>query len=135
MITINGINSEVLGVTFLQGFIENLLKLPSTKEAVTNTSRNINGVQIDARNTRVEKRSVALSIRLKGSSEEDYLDKYEALQKLLIAGKDGTGIVELGYSRYIFKLRFESCDSLRNLAPNIGNLSLSFLEPNPLDRA
>lgn len=134
MITINGTDIETLGVTLLQGTAENLLKLPTMKEAIINSSNAINGVQIDARNSRVDKRTVVLNIRLKGADETDYFTKYEALQRLLIEGKDRTGINELGFLKYKFRLRYESCDTLRILASNLSNLSLSFLEPDPTDR-
>lgn len=134
MITINGLDSEVYGVTFLSGTLEALLKFPTMKEPITNSSRTQHGVQIYARNGRVESQRVQLPIRIQGSSESDYLDKYEALQNLLISGMNDSGMIELSYSKYTFRLRFESCDLLRKLAPNISTVNLTFLEPNPMNR-
>lgn len=134
MIKINGQPSEYYGVTFLQGTLEELLKLPPLKDPITNSTRKEHGVQMEARNSKLDSRKVTLNFKLYGISEEDYLDNYQALLTLFMGGKDGTGIIELSYSRFIFRLRFDSCDTLRILAPNIGNFSASFTEPNPYNR-
>lgn len=134
MIKINGIDSESYGITFLEGTLESLMRYPALKEPIINNSRAIHGVQMDARNSKVNSQKSQVYIRLKGSTESEYLDRYDALQKLLILGKNNTGIIELSYSRYIFKLHFESCDLLRKLAPNMGTFQLTFTEPNPMDR-
>lgn len=134
MILINGTNSETYGITFLQGCAEELLNLPPMKAPVTNQSRLIDGVQMDARNAKLDTRNVTLDIRLKGTNQTDYLTKYENMLAMLRSGKNNTGITEISYLRYIFRLRFEKSETLRILADNMGRFSLTFTEPNPANR-
>lgn len=133
MIKINGLDPATLGLTFVSGFLEQMLSFAPSKPAITNTSRHINGVEMHAKNAKVNSRTVSIPVHLKGSSEDDFLNKLEALEALLRNGKQGTGITELFYKRYTYKLRFDSCEPLR-IFVNEARLMLTFTEPNPADR-
>ncbi len=87
------------------------------------------------RDTKVSSREVELTISIKGSSESDFFDKHIAFETLLRAGLGNTGIIELGLDRFLWRLRFDSCEPLTIFANNIGGkYVLTFTEPDPTNR-
>lgn len=132
-ILINGVNATTLGVDFESGTLEQLDRFPTIKPIVTFSSRHIDGVQMDARNGKVEPFQHQLPIWIMGSSESDYVAKRNAFMALLINGKNNTGITELSYSGNTYRLHYESCEPLRIFGNNARHL-LTFVEPNPKNR-
>ncbi len=134
-LTINGTNASTYGVLFEYPSLENLLAYAASKAAITNSSRHANGISIDARNTKVDSRTLELAVSIKGSSESDFFDKHLAFETLLRAGASNTGITELGLDRFLWRLRFESCEPLTIFANTIGaKYMLTFTEPDPTNR-
>ncbi len=134
-LTINGVKASTYGVTFEHPTLENLLSYADLKTAIVNTSRHSNGSSIDARNAKVKSREVQLNFIIQGTSEEDYINKHLALEALLRSGKDSSGITELGAGVFLWRLRFENCESLRIFAGlNKGSYSVTFTEPDPTNR-
>ncbi len=132
---INGVLASTYGILFEHPSLEELLSFADSKAAVTNSSRHANGIQMDARNTKVESREVQLTISISAETETDFIDKHLALETLLRTGKNNTGMTEIGLERFLWHLRFDSCEPLRIFAGNKGaRYALNFTEPDPTNR-
>ena len=134
-LTINGVAASTYGVLFEHPSLEKLLSFASAKPPISNSSRHEDGIQVIEEPAKVESREVQLYIAIKGESETDFFDRMLAFEELLRNGQTGSGITHIGFERFLWRLRFDSCEALRIFAGNTGGkFTLSFIEPDPTNR-
>lgn len=83
---INNRDISFWGASFSKGAYEALLKPASVKENVRNESRLEDGVREDTGNVRLNERTVNVPFWISGTSESDYLAKYEAFLEEVTSG-------------------------------------------------
>lgn len=122
------------GVTLIRGWREALLKPASTKDYTKNDSRLEDGVRIVASSkySKQKERDVQFSCIIEGTSEEDYLEKYESFLNAI--AYDGLILFKVPSLRRIFKLVYTDCTKFGDFGLKCGNFTLKFTEPNPADR-
>lgn len=122
------------GVTLIRGWREALLTPAPVKEFITNDNRLENGVSVIAtpKYTKRNMREVSLPMFLEGSSEEDYLDKYEKfLEKIAYSGQF---CLKIPCMKRVFKLVYSQCSNYGDYGLKKGNFTLKLTEYDPTDR-
>ena len=128
------IDLDTFGITLVRGWREALLTPASVKSYVTNDSRLEHGEAIvaSAKYAKKAKRDVSISFFLEGSSEEDYLSKYEAfLNKIAYSGQFCLKVPRL---KRVFKLVYSQCLQFGDYGLKKGKFTIKFTESNPNDR-
>lgn len=126
--TIHG--AELIGASF-----ENLICRPDRKEGAENDMISHPGVQVFNDNLQPTAMEVELTFLIRGSSLDDYLQKYDALQDN-IDNNTGDGNFKLRVTplKTVFTLRRKSYLPLDTLTANTGKLIVTVRELNPKDR-
>lgn len=122
------------GITLIRGWREALLTPAPVKEFVTNDSRLENGVSVIAspKYTKRNKRDVSISFFLEGSSEEDYLNKYEKfLEKIAYSGQF---CLKVPCMKRVFKFVYSQCSKYGDYGLKRSNFTLKLTEYDPTDR-
>lgn len=130
-VLINGKRISGMGVTLLEGSYASLLTPPELKEWVSNDDPRKDGIEYIAPATPVVKeRNVDLYFLIRGSSQVDFLSKYNAFVELL-----QTGIMELRVDdlQRRFRLKYEACTSFDHFNLTMCKLAVKFIEPQPLN--
>lgn len=135
-IALNGVDIEAYGLVALDGTLNALMKRPSYKKAVTNDNAAIDGTMILASPSvrRVDKRSLTIPFFLRSVSLIDLQQELENLEKILIEGKDKTGINEMYVAELdrTYRLYYESMSSYSNFdLEGKTTITLKFMEINP----
>lgn len=133
MITLNGTTLTSMGVTLLQGAYAELLQPAAVKTYIENDDPTKNGIQIDTLMTpKQDKRDLTLRFLVQGSSESDFLAKYNAFIAEL-----QTGYVELYIPDLLSKYRllYRSCTKYANYRLHACEVAIKFTEPDPSNRA
>lgn len=128
------VDLDTYGITLVRGWREALLTPASVKSYVTNDSRLEHGETIIAspKYAKFEKRDVSISFFLEGSSEDDYLSKYEAfLNKIAYSGQFCLKVPRL---KRVFKLVYSQCSQFGDYGLKRGKFVLKLTESNPNDR-
>lgn len=122
------------GVTLTRGWREALLKPSSMKSYTTNDSRLEHGIRMMAlaKYAKQKERDVQLSVFIEGTSESDYLAKYENF--LNIVAYNGIIFLKVPCMNRIFKLVYTDCTKFGDFGLRKANVTLKFTEPNPTDR-
>lgn len=121
-------------VTLTRGWREALLKPVAVKDYSKNDSRLEHGIRMVAKSKYAKKqeRDVQISFLLEGTTEADYLDKYEKfLNKLAYSGEI---LFKVPVLKRIFKFVYSDCSKYGDFGLKKGNFTLKFTEPNPDDR-
>lgn len=134
--TINNISLEELGLVWLQGSLDNLLKPAELKPLVLNESAAIDGTRAITIGRRVKARDVSVKFRIKASSPLNLVNRIDSIVARLINGKDNTGVNELRLIDYdrIYRLVYLKCDKYTSFGTNSAIVSFSFKELNPNNR-
>lgn len=128
------VDLDTFGVTLVRGWREALLTPAPVKSYVTNNSRLENGQSVIATSkyAKKDKREVSISFFLEGSSEEDYLQKYEAfLDKIAYSGEFFLKVPRI---KRVFKLVYTQCQQFGDFGLKRGKFVLKLTEYNPNDR-
>lgn len=125
---------DTFGVTLIKGWREALLTPTSVKSYVTNDSRLEHGESIiaTAKYTKKAKRDVSISFFLEGSSEEDYLAKYETFLDTI--AYSGQFCLKVPCLKRVFKLVYSQCSQFGDYGLKKGKFVLKLTESNPNDR-
>lgn len=122
------------GVTLVRGWREALLTPAPVKSYVTNDSRLEHGQSVIATSkyAKIDKRDVSLSFFLEGSSQDDYLSKYEEfLNKIAYSGQF---CLKVPCLKRVFKLVYSQCSQFGDYGLKKGKFVLKLTEYNPNDR-
>lgn len=128
---INGQDISKWGASFAKGAYEALLKPAPIKENVRNESRIEDGVREDTSNVRLSERTINVPFWISGTSESDYLAKYEAFLEEVTSGLIALKVPVL---KKTYKLIYTDCASYGHYNLTKGKVILKFKEPNPKDR-
>lgn len=128
---INNKNISFWGAEFAKGAYEALLKPAPSKENVQNKSRNEDGIREDTSNIRLNERTISIPFWIIGTSEDDYLTKYEAFLDEMVSGLIFLKVPAL---KKTYKLIYLDCSSYGHYNATKGKIILKFKEPNPKDR-
>lgn len=125
---------DTYGVTLTRGWREALLKPASVKDYTKNDSRLENGVRLvaSAKYAKKKERDIQISCILEGSTENDYLSKYESF--LTDIAYSGLFFLKVPALNKVFKLVYTDCQKFGDFGLKNGNFTLKFTEPNPADR-
>ena len=74
------------GITFLEGFYQELLKLPKVKEGLTQNWPDQHGTERDLVSRKFESRVLNLPVLLEGANTADFLIKLHAFQSFCLLG-------------------------------------------------
>lgn len=83
---INNVDSETVGIIFLEGVYDELTKPPVPKDTLVNDWTDQHGKERDVANRVYKSRSLQLPIMIEGNSRADFLIKKQAFVALLISG-------------------------------------------------
>lgn len=121
------------GAVLAKGAYEALLKPAPNKALIENKSRLEHGkrVIINSNICKTDERDVAISFWIKGTSESDYLAKYESFINEIISGLIKLKVPALGR---VFKFTYLDCSSYGDYGSMVGKLTLKLNEANPKDR-
>lgn len=128
------VDLDTYGVTLVRGWREALLTPTGVKSLVTNDNRLEHGVAVMAKaaNIKKDKRDVSLSFFLEGTSEEDYLQKYENFLAKIAYG--GQFCFKVPCLKRVFKFVYSSCSKYGDYGLKKSNFTLKLTEYNPEDR-
>lgn len=131
---INTVDVANYGATFIRGWYEELLTPAPTKQYISNDSRLEHGVRVvaNAQNTKLDKREVQLQVMIEGSTQEQYLQRYEAFLAAITQGLIKLYVPKLDRT---YKLVYTNCTKYGNYGLKKGIFTLKFTEPNPKDTA
>lgn len=122
------------GITLIRGWREALLKPASVKDYTSNDSRLEHGVRMvaTAKFAKMSQREVQISMLLEGSTQSDYLKKYQTLLNAIAY----SGLVHLKVPcmGLVFKMVYSDCSKYGDFGMTKGNFTLKLTEPNPSDR-
>lgn len=131
--TINDKNLSTFGAYLCTGAIEALLTPAPIKKPIENDSPIADGKDIVmGERAYIDERSVSISLFVNGSSQTDYLKKYEALVAELQKGTVVLSVPALGKT---FRLLYDGCSKYGDYGLTRGKFTIKFREPNPADRA
>lgn len=135
-IALNGNDIEMYHLTALDGTLNALMKPATYKKAVTNDNAAVDGTMIlSAPSVRkVDKRTISLPFLLRSVSLVDLQQELDNLAKVLVAGKDNTGINELYVHELnrCYRLYYDSMSSYTNFGlDGYARVTLKFTEINP----
>lgn len=125
---------DTFGVTLVRGWREALLTPAAVKSYVTNDSRLEHGQSVIATSkyAKIDKRDVSLTFFLEGSTQDDYLSKYETfLQKIAYSGQF---CMKVPCLQRVFKLVYSQCSQFGDYGLKKGKFVLKLTEYNPNDR-
>lgn len=128
------IDISTYGVILTRGWREALLTPTGIKDLVTNDNRLEHGVSVIAGAGYIKKdsRSVSLPFFLEGTSQDDYLSKYEAfLNKIAYSGEF---CLKVPCLRRVFKFVYSSCSKYGDYGLKCANFTLKLTEYNPNER-
>lgn len=132
-ITINGYTLSGLGVTLLDGSYASLLTPAQLKEWVSNDDPRMDGVQYIVPATPVVKeRNVNLYFMVKGTTQAEFLSRYNTFIGLLQSGMANINIPDLGET---YALKYESCTSFDHFGLTMCKVAVKFTEPQPKNKA
>lgn len=137
-IALNGNDIEMYHLTALDGTLNALMKPAAYKKAVTNENASVDGTMIlSAPSVRkVDKRTISLPFLLRSVSLVDLQQELDNLAKVLVAGKDNTGINELYVHELnrCYRLYYDSMSSYTNFGlDGCARVTLKFTEINPIN--
>ena len=120
------------GVNMGEDFLESFLTPSPMKAYIENKSRLENGKQVDTTNAKVDERDVQVTITLEGSSQADYLSKYESFVTELYKGPI---LMKVPALKKVYHLTYDSSPTkMGNYGLCFGKFTLKFNEPNPANR-
>ncbi len=128
------IDLDTFGITLVKGWREALLTPAAVKSYITNDNRLEHGQSVIATSkyAKIDKRDVSISFFLEGTTQEDYLSKYESfLQKIAYSGQFCLKIPQL---KRIYKLVYSQCSQFGDYGLKKGKFVLKLTEYNPNDR-
>lgn len=128
------VDIDTFGVTLTRGWREALLTPAPVKSYVTNDSRLEHGTAIiaSAKYAKKDKRDVSISFLLEGTTESDYLEKYEKfLSKIAYNGEI---CLKVPCLKRVFKVVYTQCSKYGDYGLKKGNFTLRLTENNPNDR-
>lgn len=128
---INNIDISVFGAMFARGAYEALLKPAPAKANIQNKSRNEDGIRENTTNIRLNERTINLPFWIIGTTESDYLEKYEAFLDAIMFGQINLKVPAL---KKVYKLIYLDCSSYGHYNKTKGKIILKLKEPNPKDR-
>lgn len=128
---INNHDISIWGAELAKGAYEALLKPASIKENVQNKSRNEDGIREDTTNIKLNERIVSIPFWIVGTSENDYLAKYEAFIDEVTSGLI---VLKVPALKKVYKLIYSDCSSYGHYNLTKGKIILKLKEPNPNDR-
>lgn len=133
MITINGTALADMGVILLRGAYAELMAPVETKNYVENDDPTKHGVEIDTLiSPKLKKREVTLSFFVKGTSEADFISKYNAFLEVLYSGYIELVVPDLSAC---FRLIYRANTKYANYRLNACEVAVKFTEPDPTNRA
>lgn len=116
-----------------RGTIGALLESPTMKPYTTNTSRLIDGVEIDVSNPRVEARELELHIVIRGTTQTEYINNILSFESTLKSGP--LRLVYSAIPNTVFNIVYTSPGGqFGRYGRNAGKFVYRFLEPNPANR-
>ena len=120
---------ETFGVNMGDGFLENILAPAGNKSYIENESRNEHGKRVLYTNAKLSDRDVTLPFNIHGSSQPDYLQKYNSFVEELQKGKV---VITVPVINKKFTLSYLKSTSFALGTSRINSkLSVKFNEPNP----
>lgn len=133
------INSKDIYTTFGASLVstsfENLICRPGRKEGAENNMISHPGVQVFHDNPQPEAMEVELTFLIRGTSLDDYLQKYNALQDEIDNNSlDGNFLLKVVPLKTEFCLRRKSYLPLDTVTANTGKLIVTVRELNPKAR-
>ena len=135
-ISLNGNDIEMYHLTALDGTLNALMKPATYKKAVTNDNAAVDGTMILASPTarKVDKRTISIPFFYRSESLLDLQQGLENLEKVLVNGKDNSGINELYVAELdrCYRLYYDSMSSYTNFGlDGYARITLKFTETNP----
>lgn len=137
-IRINGTDISALGLTPLDGTLDNLMKPAEMKSVTYNENSAIDGSIAMTRNRKVKRREVSMLFLLSKQNLSELMDAIDNLITVLSEGKDNSGINEVRVEELnrTFRLVYSSFDKYSNFGiDGKATLSIKFVEPNPQNRS
>ena len=133
---LNGIDISAYNLTALEGTLNALMKPATYKKVVTNDNAAIDGTIILAAPTarKVDKRTISIPFFYRSESLLDLQQGLENLEKVLVNGKDNSGINELYVAELdrCYRLYYDSMASYTNFGiDGCARVTLKFTEINP----
>lgn len=121
------------GAKFWKGTYERLMKPAPMKDYISNSSRLEHGTRILVSESiaRTDEREVSIQFLIEGSSESDYLSKYNSFIEELEKGSIELNVPKLSAT---YKLVYTDCSSYGNYGNRMGKFTVRFKEPNVKDR-
>lgn len=128
---INGYDAyDMWGVVLEDGSYEKLLSGETMKPYTENTSRSIDGKQVDIKNPRVEDRNVTLTFNFT-ERDASLLVRMETFLGKLKEGLTSFQVTDLGKT---YKFIYEGSRNVVQSQLKIAKMDVVFNEPNPTDR-
>ena len=120
------------GVSMGVGFLENLLTPPPLKEFVENKSRLQPGKEVIHNSPMWDERDLNLSIRIEGTTQEEYLQRYAAFTSEF---QKGLLVFRVPVIKSTYKLTYKGASKLSlNIGRTFSEITFKFNEPDPSDR-
>lgn len=139
-ISLNGNDISSYNLTALNGTLDVLMSPCSYKKAVTNENMAMDGTVVlsSPNKRRVDKRTISIPFLLRSASLVDLQRDLDNLGKILVNGKDGSGINEIYVQELeqYYRLFYEGMTSYSNFGlDGAARVTIKFTEINPNNRS
>lgn len=131
MDTINGKPLSQFGATMLSGAYAELMTPASLKSFLENKDRSKDGTDVFISNPRQDEKEVTLNFIITGSSQAEYISRYNAFLSELYTGQVSLFVEDLNQT---FRLLYLSVTKFGNYRLHACEIAVKFREPNPTNR-
>lgn len=132
MDTINGKPLSQFGATMLSGAYAELMTPASLKSFLENKDRSKDGTDVLVSNPRQDEKEVTLNFIITGSSQAEYISRYNAFLSELYTGQVSLFVEDLNQT---FRLLYLSVTKFGNYRLHACEIAVKFREPNPANRS
>ena len=132
MDTINGKPLSQFGATMLSGAYAELMTPAPLKSFLENKDRSKDGTDVFISNPRQDEKEVTLNFIITGSSQAEYISRYNAFLSELYTGQVSLFVEDLNQT---FRLLYSSVTKFGNYRLHACEIALKFREPNPTNRS
>ena len=130
---INEVDISTYGCSLCKGTYEKFLTPPPMKDYIQNQCRSEHGTRVvaNASTSRMKEREISFSVFISGSTQADYLTKYNAFLSAITGGIFTLYLPVLGMT---YRLLYTDCKQYGDYGVKAGRFTLNVIEPNPNNR-
>ena len=130
---INGVDAYTeYGISMDSSVLSALMTPSPNKEYIENKSRQEHGKRVVNVSPKIDERDLSLSLHIKASSKDDFMEKYGKFCLVLANGK--LDIKTRFQPNVVYRTNYISCTQFSEYRLGLAKFTLKLNEPNPANR-